>query len=184
MTREVLEGVRRRDPAALGRFYELTFDPIYALAFRLLGERSAAEDLTQEVYLRVYRAAERLDPGRDPLPWLRTIAANLARDRWRSFAGKVASRSVSIDDRPGVGATLANGRATPEARTLAEERDRLVQEALGRLPPELREVVVLRDYEGLGHAEIARIVGATHAAVRKRYSRALAQLGELLKDTW
>ncbi|HPF70522.1 MAG TPA: sigma-70 region 4 domain-containing protein, partial [Candidatus Krumholzibacteria bacterium] len=59
-----------------------------------------------------------------------------------------------------------------------------VHDALAALPYELREVVLLRDWEGLDHAAVARQVGASEVAVRKRYSRALARLGELLRDVW
>lgn len=182
-SREILEGVRRRDPEALGEFFERSFDRVYGLAFRLLGDRPTVEDVTQEVFLRVHKSADRLDPERDPMPWLRTITANLCRDHWRSFGTKVAVKSVSIDDgEGGIGGRLANGRATPEGEAIAAERERLVQEAIGRLPEQLREVVVLRDYEGLDHEAIAEIVGASGTAVRKRYSRALARLGEFLED--
>jgi RNA polymerase sigma-70 factor (ECF subfamily) len=181
-SRELLQRVGAREPAALGEFFELTFDTVYGLANRLLGDRAAAEDLTQEVFLRVHRSAERLDPDRDPLPWLRTITANLCRDHWRSFGAKLSARTVSIDQTPGLDQKLSNGRRSPEGEALSAERERLVQEAIGRLPESLREVVVLRDYENLDHEEVARIVGASGAAVRKRYSRALAKLGEILKE--
>jgi RNA polymerase sigma-70 factor (ECF subfamily) len=148
----------------------------------MLGDRQLAEDVTQEVYLRVLRAAGRLDTERDPRPWLRTITANLCRDHWRSFGAKVAKRSVPVDEDPEVAPPLPDGGPTPEDRLVAGDRAARVQAAIAQLPPDLREVVVLRDYEGLDHASIAAIVGASDAAVRKRYSRALARLGELLQD--
>ena len=80
------------------------------------------------------------------------------------------------------GISCISKESDPEARLLAGERDRLVQQAILTLPEEIREVVLLRDYQGLSHEEIAEVVGASHAAVRKRYSRALARLAELLKD--
>ena len=181
-TPDVLRGVQRRDPAAMTAFFEGCFDTVYGLAFRMLGERASAEDLTHEVFLRVHRSAETIDPERDPLPWLRTITANLCRDHWRSFESKVRTRSVPIEDHAEEGVALRNGGPTPEAHALAGERERLVQRAIGELPEQLREVVVLRDYEGLDHESIADVVGASGAAVRKRYSRALAMLGELLQD--
>ena len=183
----VLAGARRGDPAALGELFEACFDDIYGLALRMLGDVAQAEDVTQEVFLRLHRAAGTLDPARDPRPWLRTLTANLCRDHWRSFGAKVARQSVAVDadpdeERPSV--QLANGGPSPEERAVAGQRAADVQAAIDRLPDQLREVVVLRDYEGLPHEEIAEIVGASPAAVRKRYSRALSALGELLKDVW
>lgn len=181
---DVLEGVRAGDPEALAAFFEATFTDIFGLAYRMLGDRQAAEDVTQEVFLRVRRAATTLDPARDPRPWLRTIVANLCRDHWRSFGAKVSRLSKSVDEDQAGAARLAGDGPAPDAGLLAAERAGRVQEAIGQLSPELRAVVLLRDYEGLDHGAIARLVGASDAAVRKRYSRALARLGELLRDMW
>ena len=90
--------------------------------------------------------------------------------------------SVSLDEEPDFGASLVPDHRTPEQDLLTKERQILVQEAIQGLPDPLREVVLLHDYQGLGHQEIAQIVGASYAAVRKRYSRALTALGEELED--
>jgi RNA polymerase sigma-70 factor (ECF subfamily) len=177
--RKVLVGVKNGDGQALAAFFELTFDRIYSLATRLLGDRTAAEDATQEVFLKVHRAAHSLDPDRSPLPWLTVVTCNVCRDMQRSHKRR-STRTVSIDDDSHVAMVVDTGR-DPEAEALAGERSRLVQAALMRLPEELRTVVVLRDYQGMRHEEIAEAVGASHAAVRKRYSRALARLAEELK---
>ena len=79
---------------------------------------------------------------------------------------------------------LTDRNPSPEAEMVAGEREARVQAAIAALPQEMREVVVLRDYEDLPHEEIAAIVGASPAAVRKRYSRALSRLGEMLQDVW
>ena len=76
-----LERVRARDPEALGEFYERYVDRVFGLAWRMLGERTLAEDATSDVFYKVHRAADRLDPTRDPVPWLVTITANVCRDR-------------------------------------------------------------------------------------------------------
>ncbi len=178
----VLEGVRRRDPDALGAFFDAYFDHVYGLAYRLVGERAEAEDIAQEVFLKVHRAANRIDPSRDPVPWLVTITYNACRDTWRSPAHRLARRSSSIDDADGPGGSLLPDRDDPERRMIARERDRRVQDAVMRLPEALRAVVILHDYEGLAHDRIAKIAGASHAAIRKRYSRALSALGRVLRE--
>ena len=183
-TREELEGVRRRDPQALERFFERVFDQIYGLAFRLLSDHAAAEDATQEAFLKIHRAAHRIDPERNPTPWVLTITTNVCRDLFRSSGHKMSKAAVSIDEEPDWGASLVRETSTPEGDLLRQENRELVQEAIRRLPEALREVIVLHDYQGLGHQEIAEIVGVSYAAVRKRYSRALSALEELLEDTW
>lgn len=182
LERSVMERVRERDPEALGALFEHYFDLLFGLTYRLLGERTAAEDMTQEVFYKVHRAAHQIDPSRDPAPWLIAIACNACRDLWRSSAHRLARRSASIDDNPGVAARLTRGTHDPERDLLSAERERLVQEAIGRLPGPLRIAVVLHDYQGLSHQEIARITGIRHAAARKRYSRALEALGRVLKE--
>ena len=178
-----LERVRRRDPEALAAFFERYFDRVYGLVYRLLGDRAQAEDMAQEVFLKVHRAAHQIDPTRDPVPWLVTIAHNACRDLWRSNAWKLTRRASSLDGDSPLAETLSPGTNDPERDMLASERERLVQEALLKLPEPLRVVIVMHDYQGLGHDQIAAITGVNHAAVRKRYSRALAALGSLLKGT-
>ena len=78
--------MRARDPKALGAFFDQHMPRINSLAFRLLGDVHAAEDLTQEVFYRAFRALERLDPARDPVPWLVAITYNAWRDQCRSRA--------------------------------------------------------------------------------------------------
>jgi RNA polymerase sigma-70 factor, ECF subfamily len=180
-TRAELERVRARDPEALGAFYERYVDRVYGLAHRLVGDRAQAEDITQEVFLKVHRAADRLDPERDPLPWLMTIAHNACRDLWRSSAWKLGRRAASLDGDSPLAATLTRRRDEPERDLIAAERERLVQDALLRLPDPLRVAIVMHDYQGLGHEEIAAVTGIGHAAARKRYSRALSALANLLR---
>lgn len=175
--------MRRRDPAALASLFDRHFGSVYALGCRLLGDRIAAEDVTHDVFLKVYRSAHQLDPARDPGAWLTAIATNACRDRWRSGAGRMAQRSRPVEEDPESGMVLTRGTNDPEDDALAAERERLVQSAIGRLPEALRVPVVLHDYQGLSHQEIAEILGVNHAAARKRYSRALSALGAMLADT-
>ena len=181
-SRAELERVRARDPVALGAFFERYFDRVYGLVYHLLGERAAAEDATQEVFLKVHRAADQLDPARDPAPWLAAIAHNTCRDLWRSAAHRMRRRSDPIAADGPLPRELAHGD-DPERAALGAERERLVRAAIARLPEPMRAVVLLHDYQGLNHQEIAELLAVNHAAARKRYSRALKELGRLLEET-
>ena len=176
-----LEGVRRRDPRALEDFFEAFFDRVFTHLRRLLGNESAAQDAAQDVFLKIHRGAHLLDPDRDPGPWVMTIATNVCRDLWRSGGYRLGSASSSLEGTPGLAERLPSETRDPEGDAIAAERARLVREALGRLREPLREVVVLREYEGLGYEQIAAITGLNEAAVRKRYSRALSELGKTLQ---
>lgn len=175
-----LERVRTREPEAMGQFYDRYLELVFGLAWRLLGDRTLAEDVTSEVFLKVHRAADRLDPARDPVPWLATITTNVCRDLWRSGAYRTSRHATDVDD-PVVSSTLSSGRNDPEADTLASERERLVQAALLELAEPLRLSIVLHDYQGLDHRQVAEVLHIAHAAARKRYSRALAALERKLR---
>ncbi|HET9252897.1 MAG TPA: sigma-70 family RNA polymerase sigma factor [Candidatus Eisenbacteria bacterium] len=180
-----LEGVRQRDPRALAALFDRYFDRLYAVVYRIVMNRTEAEDAIQEVFLKVHRGAASLDPSRDPLPWLVTIAANVARDRWRSGSSRLDRASTSFDSNPALRETLGGPDAdgsNPERDLLARERAARVREALGKLKPESREVIVLREYEDLGYDRIAEILGVSEAAARKRFSRALDELGRHVNE--
>ena len=178
-----LEGVRRREPEALATFFEQHFDRVYGLVYRLLGDRHSAQDATQEVFLKLHRAAHTVDLHRDPGPWVTTIAYNVCRDLWRSGAYRLSRQAVSLDDPTHGDGAFPSHAEDPERELLAAERRDLVQDAIGKLKEPLRAVVVLREYEGFGYDQIAAMMGTSPVAARKRYSRALAELGKLLEST-
>jgi len=180
LDRAWLERVRAREPEALGRFYDRYVDLVFGLAWRLLGDRTLAEDAASEVFLKVHRAADRLDVSRDPAPWLATITTNVCRDLWRSGAYRMSRRAADVHD-PAAAASLSSGRNDPEADAVASERERIVQDALQALPEPLRASIVLHDYQGLDHREVAEVLHIAHDAARKRYSRALAALAARLR---
>jgi len=155
---------------------------VYGTAYRLLGNQDAAQDITQDVFYKVHRAAHQLDPERDPAAWLVGITTNACRDLWRSRAHRMGKASASLDDNPVLQATLASDGPSPERDAEHGEREVLVHGALQELSEPMREVIVLHDYQGLTHDVIADMTGLSHAAVRKRYSRALAKLGEILRE--
>ena len=181
--RAELEAVRSRDPAALASFFQRYSSHVYSLVYRLLGAREEAEDVTQDVFFKVHRAAHRLDPDRDPLPWLTAIAYNTCRDVWRSGSHRLDRRSDSLEDDAGLADRLPGPADDPETERIRIERETAVQEALLRLPEAMRAAIVLHDYEGLSHQEVAVLTRVGHAAARKRYSRALAALAKLLEET-
>ncbi len=178
----VLEGVRQRDRAALSTFFDRYFDLVHGVAYRMTGDRTAAEDLTQDVFYKVQLAAHSLDPTRDPAPWLVSITRNALYDQRRSARDRLDRASTSLDADPLLRNKLTGSAPSPEEARTQHERETRVQAAVARLPESLREVVVLHAFLGWGHDRIADVIGATHAATRKRYSRALAALADMLED--
>ena len=143
------------DPAGL-------FDRHHVAVFRFLrrmtGSASAAEDLTQEVFLRVVRAAERYEERTREVSWAFRIARNVLIDRQRAQAR--APEPMTITD--------AGPYAIPAVQALGLALD----EALADLPPEEREAFLMREVGGLGYGDISEATGATPDAVRMRIYRA------------
>ncbi|HMB70187.1 MAG TPA: RNA polymerase sigma factor [bacterium] len=171
-----------RQPEALGRFFDHYVDRVFGLAYRMLGDRTAAEDVSQEVFLKIHRAIDRLDPQRDPGPWVTTITCNACREHWRGAQQKMRQKSVPLDEIADWQDAHPRSGDSPEEDVLRGERNTKVQDALMKLPDTLREVVILHDWQGLRHREIAEMLETSHAAVRKRYSRALEALAGLLGE--
>lgn len=150
-------------------------DRVYRLAYRLTGNRADAEDLTQEVFVRVFRSLHSYRPGTFA-GWLHRITTNLFLD------GQRRKKRIRFDALgPAVeriAATTDSG--SPERRYEHHNLDRDIQEALDGLKPQYRAPVVLCDIEGLSYEEIAEVLGISMGTVRSRIHRGRAQLRSTL----
>ncbi len=149
-------------------------DRVYRLALRLTGNRHDAEDLTQEVFVRVFRSLHTYTPGTFA-GWLHRITTNLFLDQARR---KQRIRFDALTDERA--AKLASAAAPPEAAYADRMFDDDVESALAALPPDFRAAVVLCDIEGLSYEEIAEILGAKLGTVRSRIHRGRAMLRSAL----
>ncbi|GAB2687683.1 RNA polymerase sigma factor SigE [Thalassiella azotivora] len=147
---------------------------VYRLAYRLTGDRHDAEDLTQEVFVRVFRSLSSYTPGTFE-GWLHRITTNLFLDQVRR---KQRIRFDALVD--GAAERLPGADPGPERAFEHGNLDLDVQQALGALSPEFRAAVVLCDIEGLSYEEIAATLGIKLGTVRSRIHRARAQLREAL----
>jgi RNA polymerase sigma-70 factor (ECF subfamily) len=138
------------------------------------------DDLAQTAFLRLHHALDRLDPGRDPAPWVFTIVVNTVRDHWRSRAHRDGSRTVPFDelwDRPDV-----PSQSSVEHELLRVEAESLLEAAMARLAPADREILWLREYQERSVGETAEMLGIRPEAVRQRHSRAVRRLGALYRE--
>jgi RNA polymerase sigma-70 factor (ECF subfamily) len=147
---------------------------VYSIAWHLLSNYDTAREISQEVFLRVFRNIARFDVQKNFYTWIYQITVNLCIDRMRKLSH---GKTVDID---GVG-----GLASPGPRDLSEscertETRRRVRQALDRLPPNYKAVLTLRDILGHSCEEISEIVGCTGATVRWRLFRAR----QLFKGVW
>ena len=143
---------------------------VYRLAYRLTGNRHDAEDLTQEVFVRVFRSLSSYTPGTFE-GWLHRITTNLFLDQVRR---KQRIRFDSLPD--DAGDKLAGSDHGPERAWEHNNLDHDVQAALATLPPEFRAAVVLCDIEGLSYEEIAATLDVKLGTVRSRIHRGRSQL--------
>ncbi|WP_248362521.1 RNA polymerase sigma factor [Anaeromyxobacter oryzae] len=151
--------------------------PIFSFLLRLTGDRGRAEDLCQEVFLKVVRAAGGWEERARVSTWLYAIARNLAVDESRRMAFR---RADPLDAPGGRGAeTPAEDPAPDRAADAALLRPKL-EAALAALPPEQREVFLLREYAGLRFGEIAEVTGTPENTVKSRMRYALEALREKL----
>ena len=149
-------------------------DRVYRLAYRLTGNRPDAEDLTQEVFVRVFRRLDTYTPGTFE-GWLHRITTNLFLDQARR---KQRIRFDALSDERA--STLRSSGPAPDAALADRLFDDDVEQALASLPPDFRAAVVLCDVEGLSYDEIADILGAKLGTVRSRIHRGRAMLRRAL----
>jgi RNA polymerase sigma-70 factor (ECF subfamily) len=163
--------LRRGDAGAFEALYRQLVAWVFGLAVRLAHDRNEAEELTQEVFVRVWEARSRFDSALHLRNWLRRVTVNHWIDRARR------NRNVSLDDE-GPGAAAATGALAVPAATPGARLD--LERALGLLSPRLRAVLVLFDIYGLDHAEIGATLGMTAGASKVQLHRARRRLRELL----
>jgi len=170
----VLQKAVRRDGPAMAVFFEYYYDRVYAHVAQLTRDRTSAEDLTQEIFIRLQKTIERLDPDRDPTGWVFTVATNVVRDHWRSAGQRRRQAEVSTET---AGAHLLPHPDPDVAAVLEHDEElRAVWGALAEVSPEDREIILLRDFEELATADIAGMLELNPDAVRQRHSRAVARL--------
>jgi RNA polymerase sigma factor (sigma-70 family) len=145
-------------------------DRVYRLAYRLTGNRHDAEDLTQEVFVRVFRSLSTYTPGTFA-GWLHRITTNLFLDQARR---KQRIRFDALSDERAD--RLTSSLPGPDAAYADQTFDDDIERALATLPPDFRAAVVLCDVEGLTYEEISEILGAKLGTVRSRIHRGRAML--------
>jgi len=149
---------------------------VYRLAYRLTGNQQDAEDLTQEVFIRVFKSLHNFQPGSFE-GWLHRITTNVFLDQVRR------KKRIRMDNIGDDAHTIAdrNELSSPERGYEHHNLDHDIQEALDALAPEYRVAVVLCDIEGLSYEEIAATLGIKLGTVRSRIHRARAQLRKKLE---
>lgn len=172
------------DKQAFEKLMTAHFSRVLNFIYRYVGSREIAEDLTQEVFIRVFKAAGHYQPQSKFLTWLFTIAKNLSLNELRKNRYKMVSMDEMVnagDDR--VKFQLKDERQrTPGEQLLQNEQSLLIRKAIAALPENQRVAVLLRRYEQFSYEEISQIMNVSPKAVKSLLNRAKENLREQLKN--
>jgi RNA polymerase sigma-70 factor (ECF subfamily) len=182
--RDDMERLIAGHDAALNDLMERHATPVFRFLCRMVGNEDDANDLAQETFVRVFRAKASFRTNEKFSTWLYTIAANLARNhfRWRARHPNISLETEIGEAEQTLGSTLPANNPPPNEQALAAERAKAVRIAVSKLPEDLREAIVLCEWEEHSVAEAAAILEATPKAVESRLYHARQILRERLKQ--
>ncbi len=173
MARKVRTQFRDGDPDAVRTVFRAYGRLVYTVAFRVLGNRGLAEEATQQVFVKAWRAADSLDENRDMGPWLATIARRVAIDVYRREAHRSADPIESVH--PGDPALVSWPESAGAMCDIWE-----VRRAVTELPQDEQEIVRLQHFEGLTQTQIAERLRLPAGTVKSRSFRAHKRLAAQL----
>jgi len=173
---ELIERCLNEDNAAWEQIIVRFRRKVFHIAYKFTGKHDEAEDLTQEIFLKVFRSLDKFHRDADFSTWLSSVARNYCIDRYRASKRE---REVLVEDL--LAFDLAAASSGNPYRAL-EDRDRrsFVRGGLDQLPHKLREAVVLRDLQGLSYQEMADRLGLAEGTVKSRINRGREELARLL----
>ncbi|HKV91385.1 MAG TPA: sigma-70 family RNA polymerase sigma factor [Candidatus Angelobacter sp.] len=174
------------DAGAWEDFVRLYNRRIYNLCYRFTNSADDAQDLTQEVFIRVYRtmASYNIEKGAFNT-WLTTLARNLLVDHFRRSKQERVTDSMDAglreeEDSLSLSDQITDTRPAPDDRLASKETQKMVQMALARISPDLREAVILRDLQDMDYKEIAVVLRVPEGTVKSRINRGRMELARLL----
>ena len=178
------------DASAWEEIVNLYHRRIYNVCYRFAGASEDAEDLTQEVFIKMYRTLKSYDASKGALiTWVTTITRNLLVDHFRRskqerLTDSLESAPAGDQDAPTLGEQLPDLGPSPDAGVQTQEAQRMVHQALQKLSPELREAVILRDLQDMDYREIAQVLKVPEGTVKSRINRGRAELARHLSRTY
>ncbi len=163
---------------------------IYNICYRFTGSTDEAEDLAQEVFIKMYRTLKSYDADKGAfMTWVATLTRNLLVDHFRKSKQDRLTDSMDEplsqdDEGVSLAAQLPDNAPSPDARLQTREAQEMVQRALRKLSPELREAVILRDLQDMDYRDIALALKVPEGTVKSRINRGRTELARLLSRTY
>jgi len=171
---ELMRLVQAGDLSPASEIYDRYSSRIYNFAYRFLRNSEAAEDATQEVFVKMLKHASQFHGDAKLSTWLFSITANWCRDYLRKADNKAKEAEEVLYSLP------APSEEAPDRNLERRQDEQRIQRALSALTPEQREAILLSRYQGLSYAEIAQISGCSEGAVKTRVFRAMETLKKAL----
>jgi RNA polymerase sigma-70 factor (ECF subfamily) len=178
------------DAAAWEEIVQRYHRRIYNICYRFAGSADDAQDLTQDVFIKMYRTLKSYDLERGAfMTWVTTITRNLLVDHFRKtkqerMTDSLDSVASEHEDALPLSEQIADKGQPPDARMQSRETGKTVHMALQKLSPELREAVILRDLQDMDYKEIATVLKVPEGTVKSRINRGRAELARLLQRTY
>jgi RNA polymerase sigma-70 factor, ECF subfamily len=176
----LMAGLRQQDPVALEALYDRYARPVYSLVLRIAQQPATCEEIVQDVFLHLWRHADRYDASRGPLePWLFTMARNRALDFLRLKSEKQRRREEAYEADPPPSGTAPEQPA--ELRIDQERRAARVRALMAELPETQRRAIELAFFDGLTHSEISAALGEPLGTIKSWIRGGLSRLRETLE---
>ena len=178
------------DSAAWDEIVQNYHRRIYNLCYRFVGSADDAQDLTQEVFIKIYRTLSSYDTNKGAFAtWITTITRNLLVDHFRKTKQDRMTDSLDAapsdhEDAQPLSDRIEDKSAPPDSHVRSREVGDTVHAALAKLSPELREAVILRDLQDMDYREIAAALKVPEGTVKSRINRGRAELARLLQRTY
>ena len=178
------------DAAAWEEIVQRYHRRIYNICYRFAGSGDDAQDLTQEVFIKMYRTLNSYDVDRGAfMTWVTTVTRNLLVDHFRKtkqerLTDSLDTTSSGHEDAMPLSEQIPDRGPSPDSRVQSHEAKETVHQALQKLSPELREAVILRDLQDLDYREIAAVLKVPEGTVKSRINRGRAELARLLQRTY
>jgi RNA polymerase sigma-70 factor (ECF subfamily) len=171
----------RGDEAAWEDLVRVHTRKVYGLCYRFTGSGSEAQDLTQEVFLRVFRTVKSFRSTEGSFAtWLARVTRNLLIDHYRRTRQERVTDSIE-EQLPMIEEEGASAAARPDQAVAGREASEILQATLQKLSPDLREAVILRDLQEMEYREIAEVLQIPEGTVKSRINRGRAELARLLR---
>jgi RNA polymerase sigma-70 factor (ECF subfamily) len=176
---ELVGRCQRGEDGAWAELVDRYGKKVYAIAYHLCYDRAEAEELTQDCFLKVWENLDRYEPSEASLlAWVAALSRNLCIDHYRKRRREKGFHFITDD----AVAPLLAGTDDPQADAVRSQRVRLLLDAIGELPDELAQVVLLRDLDGLDYREIGDFLSLPDGTVKSRLNRARIELAKIVRN--